>query len=50
MSFHANYLPKSDVVFTVMFLKKELCEKTLEAITGEQIELIDIAADRKSVV
>jgi len=25
MSFNANYLPKSDVVFTVMFLKKELC-------------------------
>ncbi len=48
MSFHANYLPKSDVVFTVMFLKKELCEKTLEAITGEQIELIDIAAEYKN--
>lgn len=45
MSFHANYLPKSDVVFTVMFLK---CEKTLEAITGEQIELIDIAAEYKN--
>ena len=48
MSFHANYLPKSDVVFTVMFLKKELCEKTLEAITGEQIELIDITAEYKN--
>ena len=48
MSFHANYLPKSDVVFTVMFLNKELCEKTLEAITGEQIELIDIAAEYKN--
>ncbi len=48
MSFNANYLPKSDVVFTVMFLKKELCEKTLEAITGEQIELIDIAAEYKN--
>ncbi len=48
MRFHANYLPKSDVVFTVMFLNKELCEKTLEAITGEQIELIDIAAEYKN--
>lgn len=48
MSFHANYLPKSDVVFTVMFLNKELCEKTLEAITGEQIELIDITAEYKN--
>jgi len=48
MSFHANYLPKSDVVFTVMFLNKELCEKTLEAITGEKIELIDIAAEHKN--
>ncbi len=48
MSFHANYLPKSDVVFTVMFLNKELCEKTLEAITGEYIELIDIAAEYKN--
>ncbi len=48
MSFNANYLPKSDVVFTVMFLNKELCEKTLEAITGEQIELIDIAAEYKN--
>ena len=48
MRFHANYLPKSDVVFTVMFLNKELCEKTLEAITGEYIELIDIAAEYKN--
>jgi len=48
MSFNANYLPKSDVVFTVMFLNKELCEKTLEAITGEQIELIDIVAEYKN--
>jgi len=44
MSFNANYLPKSDVVFTVMFLS----EKTLEAIIGEQIELIDIAAEYKN--
>ena len=50
MSFNPNYLPKSDVVFTVMFLNKELCEKTLETIVGEHIELVDIAADRKSVV
>ena len=48
MSFNINYLPKSDVVFTVMFLNKELCEKTLEAITGEKIELIDIAAEHKN--
>jgi len=48
MSFNINYLPKSDVVFTVMFLNKELCEKTLEAITGEYIELIDIAAEYKN--
>ena len=32
MSFHMEYLPKADVVFTVMFLNKELCEKTLEVI------------------
>ncbi len=44
MSFNANYLPKSDVVFTVMFLS----EKTLEAIIGGQIELIDIAAEYKN--
>jgi len=48
MSFHANYLPKSDVVFTVMFLNKELCEKVLEVITGEYIELVDIAAEYKN--
>ena len=48
MSFNSNYLPKSDVVFTVMFLNKELCEKTLETITGEQIELIDITAEYKN--
>ena len=48
MSFHCNYLPKSDVVFTVMFLNKELCEKVLEVITGEYIELVDIAAEYKN--
>ena len=48
MSFNPNYLPKSDVVFTVMFLKKELCEKTLETIVGEHIELVDIAAEYKN--
>ena len=48
MSFNANYLPKSDVVFTVMFLNKELCEKVLEVITGEYIELVDIAAEYKN--
>ena len=35
MNFDINYLPKSDVVFTVMFLNKELCERTLQAILGE---------------
>ena len=51
MGFHMEYLPKADVVFTVMFLNKELCEKVLEVIIGEHIELIDIVAeyeDRKS--
>ena len=48
MSFHMEYLPKADVVFTVMFLNKELCEKTLEVILGEHIELIDIVAEYKN--
>ena len=48
MSFHIEYLPKSDVVFTVMFLNKELCERTLEIILGEHIELIDIIAEYKN--
>ena len=48
MSFHIEYLPKADVVFTVMFLNKELCEKVLEVIIGEHIELIDIVAEYKN--
>lgn len=42
MSFHIEYLPKADVVFTVMFLNKELCEKVLEVIVGEHIELVEL--------
>ena len=48
MSFNKKYLPKADVVFTVMFLNKQLCEKTLEAVMGERIELIDIVAECKN--
>lgn len=48
MPFNKLYLPKSDVVFTVMFLNKELCEKTLNAILEEKIELIDIVAESKN--
>ena len=48
MNFDINYLPKSDVVFTVMFLNKELCERTLQAILGENIELVDIVAESKN--
>ena len=48
MGFHMEYLPKADVVFTVMFLNKELCEKVLEVIIGEHIELIDIVAEYKN--
>ena len=48
MGFQSKYLPKSDVVFTVMFLNRELCEKTLEAIIGEHIELVDIVAEYKN--
>ena len=48
MNFNKKYLPKSDVVFTVMFLNKELCERTLQAILGESIELVDIVAESKN--
>lgn len=48
MSFNQKYLPKSDVVFSVMFLNKELCEKTLNIILGESIELIDIVNEFKN--
>ena len=48
MAFNPNYLTKSDVVFTVMFLNKTLCEETLKAVLGEQIELIDIIAESKN--
>ncbi len=48
MNFNKKYLPKSDVVFTVMFLNKELCERTLQAILGENIELVDIVAESKN--
>ena len=43
-----KYLPKSDVVFTIMFLNKELCEKTLSVILGEKVELIDIVSEFKN--
>ena len=46
--FNSKYLPKADVVFTVMFLNKELCEKTLQVILGEKVELIDIVAESKN--
>lgn len=48
MSFRPNYLLKSDVVFTIIFLNKELCEKTLETIIGEHIEFVDIAVEYKN--
>ena len=48
MNFNKKYLPKSDVVFTVMFLNKELCERTLQAILGESIEWVDIVAESKN--
>jgi predicted transposase/invertase (TIGR01784 family) len=48
MVFNCQYLPKADIVFTVMFLNKRLCEKTLEAILGEKLELIDIVAESKN--
>lgn len=48
LKFNPNYLPRADVVFTVMFLNKKLCEKTLEIILGEHIELIDINAESRN--
>lgn len=48
MNFNPNYLPKSDVVFTVMFLNRQLCEKVLATILDENIELIDIVAESKN--
>ena len=48
MIVNEKYLPKSDVVFTVMFLNKELCEMTLRAILGEEIDLIDLVAEYKN--
>lgn len=48
MKLNPRYLPKADVVFTVMFLKKELCERTLQIILGEKIELIDAIAEAKN--
>lgn len=48
MKFNIKYLPKSDVVFSVMFINKELCEKTLEVILGEKIELKDVVAEAKN--
>lgn len=48
MSFSSKYLPKADVVFTVMFLDKLLCEKTLQIILGEYIELDDVVAEAQN--
>lgn len=48
MKFNPKYLPKSDVVFSVMFLNKELCEKTLEIILNEHIELVDVVNEFKN--
>ena len=48
MDFDKKYLPKSDVVFTVMFLDKRLCEKTLSVILHERIELVDIVSEFKN--
>lgn len=48
MEFNPKYLPKSDVVFSVMFLNKELCEKTLEIILNEHIELVDVVNEFKN--
>ena len=48
MDFDIKYLPKADVVFTVMFLNKGLCEKTLQIILGENIKLVDIVAESKN--
>lgn len=48
MNFNSKYLPKSDVVFTVMFVNKDLCEKTLNVILGENIELIDTMVESKN--
>lgn len=48
MELNKNYLPHSDVVFTVMFLNKTLCEKTLEIVLGESIELVDIVSESKN--
>jgi predicted transposase/invertase (TIGR01784 family) len=48
MKLNPQYLPKADVVFTVMFLDKALCEKTLQIILGEKIELVDAIAEAKN--
>lgn len=48
MKLNTEYLPKNDLVFTVMFLEKNLCEKTLNAILGEEVHLIDVVAEAKN--
>lgn len=48
MELNSNYLPRADVVFTVMFLNKELCEKTLKIILGEEIELANVQVESKN--
>lgn len=48
MKFNSKFLPRNDTVFTVMFLDKALCEKTLEMIMGEKIDLVNIVAEFKN--
>lgn len=48
MAFNSEYLPRADVVFSVMFLNKKLCQTALTAILGEEVELVDIITEAKN--
>lgn len=45
---HEKFLPRADVVFSVMFFHKELFEKTIEVITEESIEVVGLEQEAKN--
>ena len=45
---HEKFLPRADVVFSVMFFHKELFERTIEVITEESIEVVGLEQEAKN--
>lgn len=43
-----KFLPRADVVFSVMFFHKTLFEKTIKIITGETVEVVGLVQEAKN--